>query len=62
MADLTEYKVECTYCGRIVIVPQIDSPLPIHPEKGHVVRPGIPYTPCPGSGIPGLFVDIIPVI
>ena len=43
MADLTEYKVECVVCGRILIVPQINSLLPNHPEKGKVVRPGVPY-------------------
>ena len=62
MADLTEYKVECVVCGRILIVPQINSPLPNHPEKGKVVRPGVPYTPCPQSGQTDLFVDILPVI
>jgi hypothetical protein len=62
MADLNEYKVECTICGRIFIVPFIDSPIPNHPEKGTVVRPGTPYMPCSGSGSPGLFVDILPVI
>lgn len=58
MIDSTKYKVECIICGRILIVPSIDSPVPKHPEKGENVTPGVPYIPCPGSGQRGLFVDI----
>ena len=58
MADLVKYKVQCIICGRILIVPKIDSPVPKHPEKGESVTPYVPYIPCPGSGQKGLFIDI----
>jgi hypothetical protein len=46
-------------CGRRFLVDRIDAEIPKHPPKGEAEVPYVPYIPCPGSNILGLFVDTV---
>jgi hypothetical protein len=52
-----QYKMECPICGRHLLVDSMSSKLPKHPMKGETITPYVPYVPCVGTGMLGLFVD-----
>ena len=57
MSEPDKYKVECFVCGRVLRLSKLSVPLPVHPQKGEPDIEGVPYSPCPGSGQTGMYVN-----